>query len=74
MRRSKHIIRAACLKSIRFEVTRGHSFLAVAHWEGGGHTKVYSWVEHFKPDGQYTKRVCQIARELIAELLQKRGI
>jgi hypothetical protein len=77
-KRSESIRRASCVVSITFHVNDSQSFTVNILWRGGALSKTYTYNEYYIRSGvmepRLRKPVCQIQRELIQEILKKRGI
>lgn len=76
--RESLIKRGAYLMKIALEPVQGQSFTAQFWWRGGDMRKTFTYKDYFGYSGTQRptllKRPCQIARELVQEILARRGI
>ena len=76
--RESLIKRGAYLMKIALGPVQGQSFTAQFWWRGGDMSKTFTYKEYFGYSGTQPptllKRPCQIARDVISEILTRRGI
>jgi hypothetical protein len=76
--RKDRIIKGALLLTVSFGPVQAQSFSAEFIWRGGKLSKTFAYREYFRQGRQgrpvLTKKPCQISREIIGEILSRRGV